>query len=89
MTLMREYILERLYPLISETCRQETTPEGINEETNLIDDLLYDSVGIMELVVRIEDEFQFEFDDDALIGAFTRVADLVKYIEQKAPDNMR
>lgn len=35
--------------------------DSINDETNFIDELGYDSLSLVELIVDIENEFDFEF----------------------------
>ncbi len=49
----------------------------INEETKLIEDLNYDSVDLIQLVVEIESRFNIEFDpSDILIEKLNRFSDL-------------
>ena len=43
-----------------------------------------DSISFIKLVISLENEFSFEFDDDKLlISAFTTVGDLIEYIKLK------
>ena len=47
--------------------------------TKLIDDLHFDSLGIMMFAMAIEDEFGISFDEPM---NFATVGDVVKYIEE-------
>ena len=48
-------------------------------DTKLIDDLHFDSLGIMMFAMAIEDEFGISFDEPM---NFVTVGDVVKYIEE-------
>jgi len=47
-------------------CGTDIEISKINEETNLINDLSFSSVGIIQLIVEIESEFGIEIPDDRL-----------------------
>ena len=53
--------------------------DNVTLDTKLIDDLHFDSLGIMMFAMAIEDEFGITFDDQAL--NFETVKDVVDYIE--------
>ena len=53
--------------------------DNITLDTKLVDDLHFDSLGIMMFAMAIEDEFGVTFDDQAL--NFETVKDVVDYIE--------
>ena len=53
--------------------------DNVTLETRLIDDLHFDSLGIMMFAMAIEDEFGVTFDDQAM--NFETVRDVVNYIE--------
>lgn len=52
----------------------------ITMESNLVEDLEADSLDAVEIIVRIEDEFGLQVDDEAAESVRT-VGDLVKCIE--------
>ncbi len=54
--------------------------DNVNEETNLIDDLEFDSLGIMMLAMAIEEEFNIKFEGPI---HFVTVGDVIKYIEDQ------
>ena len=53
--------------------------DNVTLDTKLVDDLHFDSLGIMMFAMAIEDEFGVTFDDQAL--NFDTVKDVVDYIE--------
>ncbi len=63
--------------------RQELTHEDINEQTDLVDDLEFDSISFVKLVVDIENLFGIEFDDDMLdYEILTSYGKLWEYVRQ-------
>ena len=55
----------------------------MTEDSNL-NDIGVDSIGFIDMVVEIEERFDFEFDDDKLNHkCFQTVSELISYIEQK------
>ncbi|MBQ9988717.1 MAG: acyl carrier protein [Clostridia bacterium] len=55
-------------------------PQSIKPESRLIDDLKADSLDIVELIMEIEQQYDIEVPDDAMVGMST-VQDVVNYIE--------
>lgn len=53
--------------------------EGVTEETKLVEDLQFDSLGIMMLAMALEDEFGVRFDGPV---QFVTVGDVLKYLEE-------
>ena len=59
-------------------------PTEINIETDLINDLQFDSVLIVQMVVEIEDHFDIIFDDEDMdIDIITSFKCLCELIEEK------
>lgn len=54
----------------------------ISLATSLVDDLNLDSLSLVELMMKIEDEFKIEVPESDAEGLKT-VTDIVKYIENK------
>lgn len=54
--------------------------EKVTMEANLVEDLEADSLDAVEIIVRIEEEFDLQVDDEAAESVKT-VGDLVKCIE--------
>ena len=53
--------------------------DNVTLDTRLVDDLHFDSLGVMMFAMAIEDEFGITFDDQAM--NFETVKDVVDYIE--------
>lgn len=71
---------EKIIQLISNATKADI--KNINPETNFIDDLNLDSLDIVELMMKMEDEFGVEIpEDDA--EKIKYVKDLISYLTQK------
>ncbi|NLZ15559.1 MAG: acyl carrier protein [Erysipelotrichaceae bacterium] len=70
-------MLERLKKLM-QGVDPEVNLDNITLETRLIDDLHFDSLGVMMLALAIEDEFNVTFDEPM---NFLTVKDVVDYLE--------
>lgn len=57
--------------------------EGYSEQSGLISDMGLNSVGILYVVIAIEEYFGIQFDDVGF-GDFETVGDVIDYIEKKA-----
>lgn len=73
-------MFEKVRTIISQLMRIDL--ELITQETHLRDDLNFDSLMILELVLELESELDIEI-EDAEVATFTRVADVVKILETK------
>ncbi len=56
--------IEKLNNIIEAYASKEVV---FTNDLNLVDDLGFDSIVIMEIVIKIEQEFDFEFDHDLLL----------------------
>lgn len=52
-------------------------------DATIIDDLGADSLGVVDLVMALEDEFDIEIEEDKY-ESFKTVGDIVKYLEENA-----
>ena len=78
-------IKERLYKLIMDL--SEVDNPIITDETNLIDDLSFDSVLVVSMIVEIESEFGIVLDDEDLeLDTLTNFGPLEKMIRSKASE---
>ena len=68
---VKELIVEQL----------DVDPSLITEETDFIKDLEADSLDAVEIILGVEDEYGIEIPDDVAEN-FTKVSDIVKYIEE-------
>ncbi|MHB8065087.1 MAG: acyl carrier protein [Ruminiclostridium sp.] len=56
----------------------------MSEETSLINDLVMDSLQILNLIVLIEDRFNFVCNEDELnLDMFDQIGELINFIESK------
>lgn len=72
----------RLVPLLDDASAAET--DDITRDTQLRD-LAIDSLSMIELVVKIEDEFKVRLEEDT-VRSWTTVSDVVSYIDATAND---
>lgn len=72
-------ILERLRRVLKK--RLKVTDSMITPEASFIDDLGADSLGAVDLIMDIEDEFEIEISDEDLAGIKT-VEDAAEHIKQ-------
>ena len=73
-------MLDQVAKLISEETKVDVAT--IKGETSFIDDLNLDSLDIVELMMKVEDEFGVEIPEEDAEGLKT-VKDVVSYIESK------
>ena len=71
---------EQVFKVISEAAKVD--PASIKMETNFIDDLKFDSLDIVELMMKMEDDFGVEIPEEDAEGLKT-VGDVVNYISNK------
>ena len=72
-------VLEKVKAILSS--QFDVEEDSITPETNIADDLGADSLGIVDLVMALEDEFDIEIGEDQYEN-FKTVGDIVKYIEE-------
>ena len=73
-------MFEKVRTIISQLMRIDL--ELITQETHLRDDLNFDSLMILEMVLELESELDVEI-EDAEVAAFARVVDVVKILKTK------
>lgn len=73
-------VLEKLSKIVAEQLGMEQSK--ITMATSLKDDLLADSLDIVEIIMQIEEQFGIEVDDEDALQ-FKTIADVVNYIEAK------
>ena len=73
---------KRLKQIIINNATISITEDDINDETDLINDLEFDSVQIMNFIIEIENEYGFEFEDDYLsLEVLGKYKNLKKVVE--------
>ena len=83
MALTRNEIIEKLKEVIQLALGDKANIEEYTENSNLITDLGLNSVGILYIVIAIEEFFSIEFDDVGF-GDFQTVKDVIDYIQKNA-----
>ena len=70
-------IFEKIRKMMAEQLNID--PDRITLKTKFVDDLRIDSLDIVELLMRAEDEFGMEFDNSVVLN-FSSVGDVFDYI---------
>ncbi|MBQ3519765.1 MAG: acyl carrier protein [Clostridia bacterium] len=76
-------MLEKLREIICEFVQLD--PQSITEQTNIRTDLGLNSLELVNLAVAIEDAFDLEIPDRAVVGIET-VADVIALLEEYSED---
>ncbi len=71
---------EQILRVISEAAKVDVSQ--IKMETSFVDDLKFDSLDIVELMMKMEDDFGVEIPEEDAEGLKT-VGDVIKYISNK------
>ena len=71
-------VFEKVKQLIVE--QLDVDPESITMDTDFMKDLEADSLDAVEIILGVEEEYGIEIPDD-IAENFTKVGDIVKYVE--------
>ena len=71
-------VYEKIISMICDEFGME--PDGLNENTNLIDDIGIDSVDVVELVVELENEFGLDEIPEEELRKMATIGDLAAYV---------
>lgn len=83
MLMTRTEIIEKLKDIIiSADNRAAERAEGVTEDTNIMQDLGFTSIGMLYIAIAIEEVFGIRFDNVG-ISDFVTVRNIVDYIEGK------
>ena len=83
MQLTREEIIEKLKQImISADSKNASMTENFREDANLFTDLGLTSIGMLYMVIAIEESFGIRFDNVGM-NDFNTLGDVVSYIEDK------
>ena len=72
---------DRVIKIVCEATK--TDPSKVGPDTSFVDDLELDSLDIVEMLMRMEDEFGVEISEEETEG-LKRVRDVVAYLESKS-----
>jgi len=73
----------QLYDIIRRNISVIYENVNITDETELIRDLGFDSITIIQLILDVEESFNIEFDDEAEYEDISVIKNLKKYIIRK------
>ena len=82
MQMTRNEIAEKLKDVFKMAVGSAYDEEKCTEDANLVTDLGLSSVGILYIVIAVEEFFGIQFDDVGF-GDFRLVGDVLDYIEKK------
>lgn len=83
MALSRNEIKEKLHDIMQMVMRDRMPDvSGLTEDSELVSDLGLNSVGVLYLVIAIEEFFGIEFKNVGF-GDFKTIGDVVDYIEEQ------
>lgn len=72
--------LEKIKALIA---KQLSIPvEKVTNESRLVEDLGADSIDIVEMLIKLEDEFKVSIPDEDAVG-LTTIIDIANYVDKK------
>jgi acyl carrier protein len=84
----RSQIIEQLYGILEPWVSDSDLLDSISEETNLIAELGLDSVGILEVVMNAEKEFNISIKNQELDSdTFSRLGNFVGLLQNKICEN--
>ncbi len=76
----RKEIFEKIRDIVVEELG--VAPEKVTEDARFIEDLGADSIGVMELVMKMEEEFDMKIPDED-IEKLRTVGDVINYVLEK------
>lgn len=72
---------ERVFSIIKKVINNEST---VMDKNATVTDVM-NSISFVEMIILLEDEFNFEFDDDRLIiSKFQTIGDVIDYVSSKS-----
>ncbi len=79
----REEILKRLVQIIKPFAKDESfLANSTNEDINLLDDLQVNSSRMIDIIIKLEDEFDIEIGDEELNDA-TTLRSVIDFVQKK------
>lgn len=76
--------------IIADNSKLDISSQEICGEHILLEDLQYDSVGFVSMVVALEEAYDFTFDDEYIrYDALKTVKDVAEYIERKLQEKKK
>lgn len=77
---------DKFYRIVKENVSELFESEKLSDESMFIDDLGFDSVSLMQLIIEVEEQFSIEF-DDINYGEVDSVGKMYEYIMKKIDEH--
>ena len=81
------YNKEQLKEVIKECVSIIYEEKEIQDDTDLINDLGFDSISLMKMVLEIESRFKISFEIDLKYEEISTFLNLYKYVEERIEEN--
>jgi acyl carrier protein len=73
----------RIAEVLSTVLSRPVTPEEVHDDTDLIEDIGVNSLDFLQLILKLENEFDIEIDIEKLdLGYFKQVKRLIEYLRE-------
>ena len=84
MRMNREETFSRIKEILQETLKWRADVSQVDEQTHLVNELGLSSLEGLEILVKIETEFDFEIDDEDLsLELMSTLSSLIDYVDRK------
>ncbi len=80
---VKSILMNLIIEYANETISAKNSSIDKYKNVNLIEELGYDSVSLMQLIIAIEDRFNIETDNDVLIENFDNFENIYNYVVMK------
>jgi len=78
---------DRIINLICTDIAVDLSSEDMTGQSSLFDDLNFDSIKVIELLTKLEEEFEIELDDEDLdFQVFASIDSLTKFVDSVRAD---
>jgi acyl carrier protein len=78
----------RIAEVLSTVLSRPVTPEQVQDNTDLIEDIGVNSLDFLQLILKLENEFDIEIDIEKLdLGYFKQAKRLIEYIREVQEKN--
>ena len=75
-------IFSEMVTILKPYVKNETALEGVSEETHILDDLKVNSARLVDIIIKCEDTFGIEIDDDDA-DTIRTIGDAIAVISKK------
>lgn len=82
-------MLEKLKEIVIQNAKKKGTEIELTENTNLLKNLGYQSINVVQLMADLEENFNFVFEDDEIdFDVICNFGELSKFIQMKVETNV-